>query len=184
MFKSQDGVTSRQDPAMKSLTLAVMLTLSMLAVAGCLPGRPGWTGSEPSISRMDVSSYSLDPAAHSDDFVLLQVKVKNPCLDRVKGVIACLADHGQQPYPLEHPFRVAPGKADQFIFPFDRPKSFAYTVRCRLRFGDRDNGTMRLPSPWVKVQVPASRQPHPRAGSVANLPDGEAQSIIKKSERM
>lgn len=184
MFNRQDEVAGRQALVVKHFALVAALTLSALMIPGCLPGRPGWSGSEPRITRMDVSSYSLDPAARSDDFVLLQVNVKNPCLDRIKGVIACLADHGEQPHPLEHPFGVAPGKANQFTFPFGRPKSFAYSVRCRLRFGDKDNGTVRLPSPWVKVEVPAPKRPRPKAGSVATLPSSEAQTMTQTSDRM
>jgi len=149
------------------IRLVSLLVLLTLAPAGCMFGRPGWAGEEPSITSVAVSSYSLDPSSRAPDFTLLKVKVKNPCQDRVGGVIACLADHGQQHKALEHPFRVAPGNDTRFTIPFDRSKSFSYSVRCRLHFFSEETGAIRQPSPWVKVEVPAPAES--RRGAVSFL---------------
>lgn len=188
MFQSQAELLSKTKPTIGLFPRLALLTLATLAATGCLPGRPGWSGAEPSIAKVDATNYSLDPAAHSKDFVLLLVKVKNPCLSQVKGFIACVADHGEHDGPLEHPFNLAAGKDNLFTFPFDRPKSFDYSVRCRLRFGELDNGAIRKPSPWVKVAVTAPQpQPqHRRASSLAARQlrtNSQTKTVTPTSER-
>ena len=162
------------------IRLTFLIVLVVMSAAGCVHGRSGREAAQPSITDMVIFSYSLDPASRVEDFILLKVKVKNPGQDRVDGVIACLADHGRQNSALEHPFEVEPGKNTRFTIPFDRSKSFSYSVRCRLRYNSEETSAVRHPSPWVTVEVPAPDKP--RRGAVSFL-HADGQTTIQTRER-
>ena len=89
--------------------------------------------------------------------MLLNIAVNNPSPNPIKGVISCRMPRNGKEVPVEHPFDVASGKQRSFTVPLDRPRTYRYSVRCQLRFLDDGLGTVRDPSSWVEVAVPAAR---------------------------
>jgi len=145
----------------------IILLAAVAQGAGCAGRTAHVAGPEakgPNISSIKVAVAALTPVMEQEreasaDFVMLEVKVKNPERVGASGKIACLRDQQLDreldSRPLLHRFDVDPEQLAQYKVPVDVQEPAAYVLRCRLEFNDEIGAPHRTPSPWVKVQVPS-----------------------------